>query len=90
MPSENLRSRLDSIGEEIERAAARSGRTAGDIRLVVVTKTHPVETVQDVVDLGVTDIGENLKRNCIIKRQLSASYIEVLCGLFSSRPSFSL
>jgi len=26
---------------------------------VAVTKTHPVETVQALIDMGITDIGEN-------------------------------
>jgi hypothetical protein len=30
-----------------------------DVRIIVVTKTHPVETVQSVIDAGIKDIGEN-------------------------------
>jgi pyridoxal phosphate enzyme (YggS family) len=54
-----LKQRLESIRERIERACARSGRPSGAVRLVAVTKLHPVETLQALIDLGVRDIGEN-------------------------------
>ena len=47
------------VWEKIEKAAFRAGRSMDDIHLVVVTKTHPVETVRAVVRAGVTDLGEN-------------------------------
>jgi PLP dependent protein len=56
---DEIRSRLDDIRSEIEKAAIKSGRKLDDITLVAVTKTHPAETVQALVDLGIHDIGEN-------------------------------
>jgi pyridoxal phosphate enzyme (YggS family) len=47
------------IRERIEKACTRSSRAVSDIRLVAVTKTHPAETVQALIDLGITNIGEN-------------------------------
>lgn len=43
----------------VESAAKRSGKALEDITLVAVTKTHPVETIIEAVNAGVTDIGEN-------------------------------
>lgn len=43
----------------MSRACARAGRSADSVRLVAVTKTHPAETVQALIDLGLRDIGEN-------------------------------
>lgn len=43
----------------VESAAIRSGRAAEDITVVAVTKTHPVETIIEAVNAGITDIGEN-------------------------------
>ena len=54
-----LRANLETIEERILRACRKSGRVRDSIRLVAVTKTHPVETVQALIDIGVKDIGEN-------------------------------
>jgi PLP dependent protein len=43
----------------IEKACLKSKRNPEDIRIIAVTKTHPVEAVQAVIDLGIRDIGEN-------------------------------
>jgi len=55
----DLAARLSEVRERIERACLRAGRAAGSVRLVAVTKNHPAETVQRLIDLGVRDIGEN-------------------------------
>jgi pyridoxal phosphate enzyme (YggS family) len=52
-------SRYDSLKERIARACDACGRKPGDVRIIVVTKTHPVETLQAVIDAGIRDIGEN-------------------------------
>lgn len=51
--------RLDSIRKQITDACVRSGRDKNSVRLIAVTKTHPAETLQALIDLGVKDIGEN-------------------------------
>jgi len=52
---ENLR----RVRDEIAAAAERARRRAEDVRLVVVTKAADVEDIKHLVDLGVTDLGEN-------------------------------
>lgn len=54
-----LKDRLDNIKEKIAGACEKSGRPIDSVRLIAVTKTHPVETIQQLIDLGVKDIGEN-------------------------------
>ena len=54
-----LEDRLKSVRENIKKAAERSGRNPEAITLIAVTKTHPAEMINDAIDLGVTDIGEN-------------------------------
>jgi len=54
-----LRHRLDEIRGRIAAAAARSGRSAGRVTLVGVTKTVAVEVVRAAVALGLTDLGES-------------------------------
>ena len=55
-----------SIGENIERiqtlksqAAERSGRSGDDVLLIAVTKLHDVDEINEAIDCGITDIGEN-------------------------------
>ncbi|MBV9241495.1 MAG: alanine racemase, partial [Acidobacteria bacterium] len=55
MIGENLR----SIHDRIAAAASRAGRHASEIKLVAVTKTHPVEVVREAIDAGATALGEN-------------------------------
>ena len=56
---DDLSERLRSVRERIGRACLRAGRPVESVRLIAVTKTHPAETVQALIDLGVRDIGEN-------------------------------
>ena len=55
-----------SIGENIKhvvelknQAAEKSGRSGDDVLLVAVTKLHTVEEINEAIDCGITDIGEN-------------------------------
>ncbi|HUI92896.1 MAG TPA: YggS family pyridoxal phosphate-dependent enzyme [Chitinivibrionales bacterium] len=52
-------SRYKSLQDRIAAACARSNRSPSDVRVIVVTKTHPIETIQTVIDRGIHDIGEN-------------------------------
>lgn len=50
---------LAEVEARITAAARRSGRERSDILLVAVTKTHPPELMNEAIEAGVTDIGEN-------------------------------
>jgi PLP dependent protein len=52
-------SRYRSLQDRIAAVCSRCGRNPSDVRIVVVTKTHPIETVQALIDAGIRDIGEN-------------------------------
>jgi PLP dependent protein len=54
-----LRPRLDRVLEQIAEAALRVGRKPNDVTLVAVSKTHPAQTIQQAIAIGVTDLGEN-------------------------------
>ena len=54
-----LRRNLQTVLERIEAAAARSGRTADSVRLVAVTKSVPVETARQLVEMGRRELGES-------------------------------
>lgn len=67
--SETIRIRYLAICEQIETAARRVGRDPSSVRLVVVTKTHSVETVRAAVAAGVRDFGENYAEEAVQKIQ---------------------
>ncbi|HEU4770988.1 MAG TPA: YggS family pyridoxal phosphate-dependent enzyme [Candidatus Udaeobacter sp.] len=50
---------LDRVREQIASAAAKSGRSADDVELVAITKTHPAEIVREAVEAGQTLFGES-------------------------------
>lgn len=51
--------RLARVRERIAQAAARSGRDAGAVRLVAVTKKRPLELVRALMACGQLDLAEN-------------------------------
>lgn len=50
---------LPRVRETIARAAERSGRGADSVRLLAVTKAHPLEAALAALDAGIRDLGEN-------------------------------
>ena len=56
---EQIETNLTAVRERIARACAAADRDPGEVTLIVVTKFHPVSDLAHLVDLGVTDIGEN-------------------------------
>ena len=55
----SIQEKYNEILERKNAAAIRSGRTAEDVTLMAVTKTHPYNELNEVIDAGATDIGEN-------------------------------
>jgi hypothetical protein len=51
--------RVAAVRERIARAAERASRSPADVRLVAVSKTHPIEAVREAFAAGVRDFGEN-------------------------------
>lgn len=54
-----IESRLNDVKVRIRAAAKECGRAPEDIKLIAVTKTYPIEAMNEAIRLGVTDIGEN-------------------------------
>src|SRR5258708_17829590 len=50
---------LALVRDQIESAARRAGRNPGEIELMAVTKTVPVERVRDAYNAGIRLFGEN-------------------------------
>ncbi len=54
-----LENRLQEVRSRIENAARGCGRDPKEITLIAVTKTYPIDAMNEAISLGVTDIGEN-------------------------------
>jgi pyridoxal phosphate enzyme (YggS family) len=59
MITSSIATRIEQVRERIAVAAEKSGRKTEDITLVAVSKTVPVEALQEAVAAGVTEFGEN-------------------------------
>ena len=58
---------LESVRERIARACGRAGRSPGEITLVGVTKTFPIEAVLAARENGLSDFGENRVQELVEK-----------------------
>ncbi len=54
-----LKENLADVEAKLVKACENSGRQRGDVTLIAVSKTKPVETLKDAYDLGVRVFGEN-------------------------------
>src|SRR6516162_1677681 len=63
----HLAANIDHVRSIIAESALRVGRAPGEIMLVAVSKTMPVELVQMAYNLGVTDFGENRVQEALPK-----------------------
>jgi len=58
---------IERVREQIMQAAAKAGRSASDIELVAITKTHPAGKVREAVDAGHTLFGESRVQEARVK-----------------------
>ena len=59
---------LAAIRERLAKAAEGAGRKASDVELLAVSKTFPVEAIQEAVDAGQTLFGENKAQELLAKQ----------------------
>ncbi len=55
----SIRDNIEYINRLKDEAAQKSGRTGEDVLLVAVTKLHDADEINEAIDCGITDIGEN-------------------------------
>jgi pyridoxal phosphate enzyme (YggS family) len=65
----SIRENYENVLDQIADAARKSDRKPDNIRLVVVTKTQPIEIVQAAVEAGVRIFGENYPEEGVMKIQ---------------------
>jgi PLP dependent protein len=54
-----IRDHIEIVQDRINRAALKAGTDASSIRLVAVSKTKPIEMVEEAIEAGMTEFGEN-------------------------------
>ena len=69
---EHIPGRLAEIRARMAEAARRSGRTPDDVRLIAVSKTHPIDAIRAAADAGQLDFGENKVQEALQKIAQSA------------------
>jgi len=67
MSPQNLAAALSGVRERIERAAARSGRSAQSVTLLAVGKAQPAQVIAMAADLGLRDFGESYLQEALGK-----------------------
>lgn len=55
----SIKENISEINRIKDRTAIDAGRKGEDVLLVAVTKTRPAEDLNEAIDAGITDIGEN-------------------------------
>lgn len=63
----SLRDNLETVRQTIHRSAQRASRDPGEITIVAVTKTFPIERIREAMTLGLRVFGENRVQEAIPK-----------------------
>ena len=63
-----IRENIDAVEKRIQSACERSGRERSSVRLICVTKTKPIEMLQEAFDAGQRDFGENKVQEILKKK----------------------
>lgn len=66
----SLKDNLNIINENIRLACEKSGRSPEDVKIVAVTKTIDAMTINEAVELGLYDLGENRVQELLSKYEL--------------------
>jgi pyridoxal phosphate enzyme (YggS family) len=75
MNEANLQERLAAIRERMVAGAKRAGRTADEITLIAVSKTHSAAAIRAAFELGVRHFGENRVQEWEGKRTVLADLL---------------
>lgn len=70
----DIRNNLESVRNRIQAAAASANRTSALVKLVVVSKRQPADTIEKAVRAGATCFGENYAEEVEAKQLTLAGY----------------
>src|ERR1022692_5042339 len=72
---DEFRRRADAVRARIAEACARSGRNAGEVELLAVTKSHPAAAAELAARYGLRAVGENRGQEGIDERAQTAAAV---------------
>jgi pyridoxal phosphate enzyme (YggS family) len=72
-----IRHNYEMVLENIHQAAQSVGRAGDQIRLVVVTKGHPIPLVQATIAAGIQELGENYVEEAMPKMEAASGKTEI-------------
>ena len=56
---QSISERFENVRRRMKEAAQRSNRAATEVKLIAISKTHPVPRLTTAIEAGITDLGEN-------------------------------
>ena len=65
----SVQENVERVRERIQLACNRAGRSAGDVRLIAVSKTKPAEAVRQAYAAGLREFGENRVQEAATKQK---------------------
>lgn len=71
-----IRENLAEVEQNIEAACKKAGRDRSEVTLIAVSKTKPVEMLQEVYDTGIRTFGENKVQEMMDKEAVMAKDIQ--------------
>jgi len=67
---------LQAVRENVAAACERAGRDPADVSVVAVTKTVGLDEIKSLLDLGVTDLGENRSQQLTARADELGAYLQ--------------
>jgi len=71
----DIQSNIKNIRERVDASAKKTGRTGSDITIVAVSKTVGVDAVEQAVEAGIRDFGENRVQEYLKKREVVSEHL---------------
>ena len=75
---------LLSLRERVAKACAAVGRREDEINIVAATKTVPIERISELIEYGITDVGENRVQEFLLKYTPSTPFKWHIIGALQS------
>ena len=63
-----IRDRFAEVKKRKDEAAIKSGRQPSDVKLIAVSKMHTADEINEAIDAGATDLGENRVQELLEKQ----------------------
>ena len=65
-----LKENLKNVQNNIKKACERVGRKPEEVTLVAVSKMKPLSDIEELLEAGQLEYGENMYRNCVINMRI--------------------